>query len=112
MKNMTAKFTCATESTLSISAHQGKKDWVISFRQRTPGERIRLGKKEYVELSREDEAQRLFDERVKEALAAGWVPAERGARTSSAFTEIPKAPSAAVAASATNAAPRAAAARR
>jgi hypothetical protein len=91
MKNMTARFTCATESTLTISSHRGKKDWVISYRQRTPGAKTRIGK-DYVDLSREDEAQALFDTRVKEALAAGWIQTERTVRTASAFTAIPQAP--------------------
>ena len=93
MKNQTARFTCGTDATLTVSLRKGKSDWVVTIRQKTPGEKTLVGGKSYVDLADDAKAQQVFEARVHEAVAAGWVMADRAERAP-AFTAIPPAPGA------------------
>lgn len=91
MKNQTAKFTCATDATLTVSVFKGKKNIRVMARQRTPDEKAKTGCKTYFELSEEDAAAKQFDLLVKDAIAQGWTLSQRGERAAG-FTTIPAAP--------------------
>lgn len=114
MKNQTAKFTSSTDATLAVSLFQGKTAIKVMVRQKTPDEKTQVGCKDYFDLGQDAEAQRAFDQRVKEAIAAGWSVNERRERAPG-FTAVPQAPGgkkADVTGGQVSSAPRAAAGRR
>jgi hypothetical protein len=92
MKNQAAKFSCATDASLTITVHRGKKNLTVALRLRTPGEKIKQGI-DYFELSEEGQAQARYDTLVKEATTNGWKWTE-SSRRNQQLTSVPMAPGA------------------
>ena len=96
--NKTVKFTSGTDATLTISVQKGKKDIIVSARQKEPnGEEMKVivGCRSYHDLNEagQAEAEAKFAELLKDARDQGWKqtairePKEK-------FTKIPPAPGA------------------
>jgi hypothetical protein len=96
MTNQVAKFTSSTEATLAVSLFEGKHNIKVSVRVKAPNEGTVEGAKAWFDHGQDAEAQQEFDNRVKEAIAAGWSLVERAAGSSRSFDAIPKAPGAVV----------------
>jgi hypothetical protein len=92
MKNVTARFTSTTDSTLSVFLKVGKRGITVGARLKTPGERTNTGAKTVFLLTDEAQATKRFDELRAEAVKQGWVVKQIESRVQSAFTEIPAAP--------------------
>jgi hypothetical protein len=92
MTNQTARFTSTTDATLAVVLFEGKHNIKVVVRLKAPNEGTTEGAKSWFDLGQDAEAQLEFDNRVKEAVAAGWVLTERAAGHSRAFDAIPPAP--------------------
>jgi hypothetical protein len=93
MKNKTAKFTCATDDTLLITASKSRKQIRLTVKQRdgVAGSKAKMGPKHFYELNEEEKAEKHFEELVEDAQKKGWTLQEKAERSQS-FKEIPAAP--------------------
>jgi hypothetical protein len=92
MRNVTARFTSTTDSTLSVFLKVGKRGITVAAKQKNVGERTTTGCKTVFLLTEESEAVKRFDELRAEAVARGWLVKQIESRAKSAFTTIPEAP--------------------
>ena len=100
MKRQTARFETSEGSSLRISlskSRSGGFKTMVRHRDAQEG-RARIGMKNWFEPNQEAEAQSSFDELVKAAEAKGWPRIQQTRKQKMAFTELPFAPSADVAA--------------
>lgn len=91
MKNQTAKFVAA-ESTLSLSIFRGKNAVKVSFKVRSPEEKVKSSVPEYFELVDEAKAEAAYAKLVADAGTSGWTLQTKGERGGNRLTGIPAAP--------------------